>query len=81
MIVTAIVEPRFYASVWVVWLPATVMVMWAMEVESGAPCQWFSPAGISTTSPSDTVRVSVSDATLPVPSVMMRIWSPLWVWN
>src|SRR5918999_4989652 len=70
-----------YGSVCSVWLPLTVMVMWDIGVWSGAPCQWFSPAGIITTSPSLIVTTSWSVATLPVPSVTIRIWSPLCLWN
>ena len=33
------------------------------------------------TSPSVTVTSSSRVATMPVPSVTIRIWSPLWVWN
>ena len=55
-----------------------VIVMCDIYDSARAPCQWFSPLRMWTTSPTVICCSSVSLATMPTPEVTTRIWSLSW---
>jgi len=50
-------------------LPRVEMAMWAKSESGVAPCQCFSPAGMTTKSPGPILISSLSVAMMPTPAV------------